>query len=182
MKLETTKTTLCFKGRAFDVRQDDVRLPNGHVVRLDIVVHKGSVVMVPFDQEGRIWFTRQYRHAAQEVMLELPAGVMEDGETPDVSARREIREEIGMAAGQLKDLGAFYLAPGYATERMVAFLATGLKPSPLPPDEDELIQVEKIPAARALHMAETAQLHDAKSLAALLLARPYLSGSNDYGI
>ncbi|MEJ2598916.1 MAG: NUDIX hydrolase [Anaerolineales bacterium] len=176
MKMETVKSTLRFQGRAFDVRQDDVRLPNGHIVRLDIVEHKGSVVMVPLDRDGRIWFTRQYRHAAQEMMLELPAGVMEDGETPEVSAGREIREEIGMAAGKLKYLGAFYLAPGYATERMVAFLATELEPAPLQPDEDEIIQVEKLPVARALQMAETAQLPDAKSLAALLLARPYLAG------
>ncbi len=176
MKLETINSDLRFEGRAFNVRQDDVRLPNGHVVRLDIVVHKGSVIMVPLDQDGRIWFIRQYRHAAQEMMLELPAGVMEDGETPQSSAGREIREEIGMAAGQLRELGAFYLAPGYATERMVAFLATGLTPSPLEPDVDELIQVEKIPIERALQMAENAELHDAKSLAALLLARPYLVG------
>jgi ADP-ribose diphosphatase len=176
MKIETINSNLRFQGRAFDVRQDEVRLPNGHVVRLDIVVHKGSVVMVPLDQQGRIWFTRQYRHAAQDMMLELPAGVMEDGETPQFSAGREIREEIGMAAGQLKKLGEFYLAPGYATERMVAFLATNLTPSPLEPDLDELIQVEKIPVEHALQLAETAELHDAKSLAALLLARPYLVG------
>lgn len=176
MKLETLNSDLCFRGRAFNVRQDDVRLPNGHVVRLDIVVHKGSVIMVPLDQEGRIWFTRQYRHAAQEMMMELPAGVMEDGETAEVSANREIREEIGMAAGQMKELGSFYLAPGYATERMVAFLATNLTPAPLEPDIDELIQVEKIPVERAVQMAESAELHDAKSLAALLLARPYLVG------
>jgi ADP-ribose diphosphatase len=176
MESKTINSELRFQGRAFDVRQDDVRLPNGHVVRLDIVVHKGSVIMVPLDQEGRIWFTRQYRHAAQDNLLELPAGVIEDGETPEQSAGREIREEIGMAAGQLKELGAFYLAPGYATERMVAFLATGLTPSPLEPDEDELIQVEKIPVERALQLAETAELHDAKSLAAMLLARPYLVG------
>jgi ADP-ribose diphosphatase len=176
MKLETINSDLRFQGRAFDVRQDDVRLPNGHVVRLDIVVHKGSVIMVPLDQERRIWFIRQYRHAAQETMLELPAGVMEDGETPQGSAGREIREEIGMAAGQLRELGTFYLAPGYATERMVAFLATDLTSSPLEPDVDELIQVEKIPVERALQMAENAELQDAKSLAALLLARPYLVG------
>jgi ADP-ribose pyrophosphatase len=176
MELETINSELRFQGRAFDVRQDDVRLPNGHVVRLDIVVHKGSVIMIPLDQEGRIWFTRQYRHAAQDMMLELPAGVMEDGETPEESAGREIREEIGMAAGQMKELGKFYLAPGYATERMVAFLATGLTSSPLEPDVDEVIQVEKIPVERALQLAEAGELHDAKSLAALLLARPYLVG------
>jgi ADP-ribose pyrophosphatase len=176
MEFEKINSEVRFQGRAFDVRQDDVRLPNGHIVRLDIVVHKGSVIMVPLDQEGRIWFTRQYRHAAQARMLELPAGVMEDGEAPEQSAGREIREEIGMAAGQLKKLGSFYLAPGYATERMVAFLATDLTPSPLEPDVDELIQVEKIPVQRALQLAETGELHDAKSLAVLLLARPYLVG------
>jgi ADP-ribose pyrophosphatase len=163
MEFEKINSEVRFQGRAFDVRQDDVRLPNGHIVRLDIVVHKGSVIMVPLDQEGRIWFTRQYRHAAQARMLELPAGVMEDGEAPEQSAEREIREEIGMA-------------PGYATERMVAFLATDLTPSPLEPDVDELIQVEKIPVQRALQLAETGELHDAKSLAVLLLARPYLVG------
>ena len=174
MPFEVMHTETAFRGRAFDVRQDQVSLPDGNQARLDVIVHNESVVMIPLDAEGLIWFIRQYRHPAQKELLELPAGVMEAGEQPEYSAGREIREEIGMAAGKLRKLGAFFLAPGYSTELMHVYLATGLNEDPLQPDRDEFIRVEKISVQEAYRLAESSQIQDAKTLAALLLARPYL--------
>ena len=106
--------------------------------------------------------------------MELPAGTR-DGEEPfEECAAREIREETGMEAGSLLKVGEFYLVPGYSTEFMAVFLATELKENPLQADEDEFLQVEKIPLKQAIEMAERGGIQDAKSLAALLLARPHV--------
>ncbi len=172
--IQPLKSETVYQGRVFDVRVDDVRLPNGREVRLDIVSHAGAVTLVPVDDRGFIWFIRQYRHAAGEEILELPAGVIDDQELPDECAHRELREEIGMAAARLKKLGEFFLAPGYSTEYMHVYLAEGLSPAPLPRDEDEIIHLEKIPIKEVYQLAERGVIRDAKSLAALLLLRPHL--------
>jgi ADP-ribose pyrophosphatase len=160
-----------YHGKAFDVRQDQVRLPDGQVISLDIVSHVGAVTIVPIDEQGRIWFVRQYRHAAGKELLELPAGTLEDGEAPEVCAQREVREEIGMAAQEIRKIGEFFLAPGYSTEYMVIFLARRLYPDPLPGDQDEFLSAEPLPWERAYQMAEKGEIQDAKSLTALFLAR-----------
>jgi ADP-ribose pyrophosphatase len=175
MKFQLVKSENTYKGRAFSVRRDDLLTPTGTTVKYDIIEHIGSVSLVPVDQDGQIYFVRQYRHAAQLDLLELPAGTLEPGEPPQEAAAREIREEIGMAAKSLIEIGSFYLAPGYSTELMHVFLATGLTHDPLEPDADEYLSVEKIPVEAALQLAESGQIKDAKSLAALFLAKPFLS-------
>lgn len=174
MDFETLESETIFRGKVFDVRQDEVRLPDGGQTRLDIVVHNSSVTLLPVDEQGRIWFVRQYRHPAETQLLELPAGVMEGNESAEACAYREVREEIGMAAGRLEKVGEFYLAPGYSTEYMYVFVARELSPAPLPGDEDEFISVEKIPVGEVYAMAERGELRDSKSLAALFLARAQL--------
>ncbi|MBN2388367.1 MAG: NUDIX hydrolase [Anaerolineales bacterium] len=163
-----------YSGRAFDVRRDEVRLPDGRTTWLDVVEHKGSVVLLPLDAQGNLLFVRQNRHPAGQELLELPAGVVEDGEDPEACARRELREETGMAAGRLAHAGGFYLAPGYSTEYMDVFIATELRSDPLEADADEFLQVAPIPLGEALQMAENGNLSDAKTLAALLLGRSRL--------
>lgn len=175
MAFELIESESIYNGRAFHIRRDHVRLPDGRSTRLDIVEHIGSAVIVPVDDEGNMYFVRQYRHAARLDMLELPAGTLELDEDPLVCAQREVREETGMASGNLQEIGGFYLAPGYSTEFMRVYLATDLRHDPLEADADEFLSVEKIPVAEALRMAETGQLPDAKSLAALLLAKPHLA-------
>jgi ADP-ribose pyrophosphatase len=174
MKFELIKSEITYVGRAFSVRRDDLLTPGGNTVKYDIIEHTGSVIIIPVDETGQMYFVRQYRHAAQVELLELPAGTLEHNEPPEEAAAREIREETGMAAGLLKEIGRFYLAPGYSTELMHVFLATGLRYDPLDPDADEYLSVEKIPVADAFILAESGQMLDAKSLAALALAKPYL--------
>jgi len=176
MSFEVIESKKMFGGRVFDVRRDKVRKNDGGVMELDVVDHCNSVTILPLDEEGNVWFISQYRHPAGDFLLELPAGVIEAGETPGECANREIQEEIGMKAGRLEELGSFYLVPGYSTEFMYVFLARELSPSPLEGDEDEVIVVKKIALDQAFQMAESGLIKDVKSLGSLLLARPVLTG------
>jgi ADP-ribose pyrophosphatase len=177
MKPELVESKTIYRGRVFDVRQDRVRLPNGKVMQLDIVDHPVAVVLVPVDAQGNIWLIRQYRHSAGEEILELPAGVTEPNEPVEESARRELREEIGMQANTIRQIGEFFIAPGYTTDYLYIYLATDLTPAPLPKDEDEFIEVVPTPISETFTMVKNGQIRDAKTLAALLLATPYLAVS-----
>jgi ADP-ribose pyrophosphatase len=174
MPFELIKSEVLLQGRTFKVRRDTLKTPDGRETRLEIIDHGGSVVVLPIDEENHLLFVRQYRHAAGSDLLELPAGTRDEEEPFEQCAAREIREETGMEAGKLQKVGEFYLAPGYSTEFMAVFLATELKENPLQADDDEFLQVERIPLKKAFEMAEHGEIPDAKSLAALLLARPYL--------
>ena len=174
MPFEFIKSEILLQGRTFKVRRDTLKTPDGRETKLEIIEHGGSVVLVPLDNDGNILFVRQYRHATGLELLELPAGTR-DGEEPyEHCAAREIREETGMEAGKLQKVGEFYLAPGYSSEFMVVFLATGLKHNPLDPDDDEFLKVEKIPIKDVTAMIERGDVPDSKSLAAWLLVKPYL--------
>lgn len=177
MSFQVLRTEKRYNGRAFDVRRDEVKLPDGRSVWFDVVVHGGAVVILPLDDDGNLLFVRQYRHPAGQELLELPAGTLEENEPPEECARREIREETGMAANAMIRLGGFYLAPGYSTEYMHVFLARALSPAPLEADADEFLSVERVPLSSVFQMATQGQIQDAKSLAALFLARPYLERS-----
>ena len=174
MPFELIKSEVLLQGRVFKVRRDTLKTSEGSETKLEIIEHGGSVVVIPVDEDKNIWFVRQYRHAAGSDLLELPAGTRDGNEPFEKCAARETREEIGMEAGTLTKVGEFYLAPGYSSEFMAVFLATDLKHNPLDPDEDEFLSVEKIPARQALQLAERGEVQDAKSLAALFLARPHL--------
>jgi ADP-ribose pyrophosphatase len=174
MPFELLRSESLLKGRAFAIRRDWMKTPDGRETKFDIIEHSGSVVILPIDADGNLLFVRQYRHAAGQDLLELPAGTLEEGEDPAVCAAREVREETGFAAGRLEKIGEFYLAPGYSTEFMFVYLARDLTHNPLEADADEFLSVEKIPLADAILMAERGEMPDAKSLAALLLARKHL--------
>jgi len=175
MPFELIRSEPLLQGRTFKIRRDYLKTPDGKETKFEIVEHSGSVVIIPVDSDGNVLFVRQYRHAAGMDMLELPAGTRDSVDEPyDACAAREIREETGMEAGTLIQIGDFYLAPGYSTEFMGVFLATDLKHNPLDPDADEFLSVEKISVKKVFEMVEHGEIPDAKSLAALLLARPHL--------
>ncbi len=163
-----------FKGKVFTVEQLQVRLPDGHSTVYELIDHPGAVTIIPVDNEGNILFVSQFRVGAEKALLELPAGTLSPQEEPLHCASREIREETGMAASQMQELGSFYLAPGYSSEYMHIFLATGLYPAPLPGDEDEDIELVKIPIEEVYQMANSGKIEDGKTLAALLLANDWL--------
>ena len=158
-----------YQGKVFSVRQDRVRLANGKETQLDIIDHPASVTIVPVDGRGGIWFVRQYRHAAEGELLELPAGTLNAGEDPQACAERECREEVGMAPGRLTLIGECWLVPGYATEYMYFYLAEDLAPAPLTPDEDEEIQAVLMTQEEAKALAARGELRDAKSIVGLFL-------------
>ncbi len=174
MPFEFIRSEVLLQGRNFKVRRDTLKTPDGHETKLEILEHGGSVVLVPLDSDGNILFVRQYRHAAGLDLLELPAGTREEEEPYEDCAAREIREETGMEAGNLQKVGEFYLAPGYSSEFMAVFLATDLRHNPLKADDDEFLQVVKVPIQKVTAMFERGDVPDSKSLAAWLLAKPYL--------
>ncbi|HEY5119167.1 MAG TPA: NUDIX hydrolase [Anaerolineales bacterium] len=175
MSFEVVSSENKYSGRVLALRVDRIRLENGKVTRLEVIEHRGSVVMVPVDADGGIWLVRQYRHAAGREILELPAGSLEAGEDPSVCAGRELREEIGMAAGRLTRIGGFFLAPGYSAEFMHVFLAGSLHPDRIPGDEDEVLRPEKISLMELRQRLEAGNLEDAKTVAALAIAMPRLA-------
>jgi len=163
-----------YSGPIFDVAKVHVQLPDGRERSYDLVEHGDSVTIVPVDANGQIYFVTQHRVGAGALLLELPAGVLEQGEDPLESARREIREEIGMDAHEMIPLGGFYLAPGYSDEYMTIFLATGLFPAPLEPDEDEFLNLITMSVDTVYQKALAGEFQDGKTLAALLLAMPFI--------
>jgi ADP-ribose pyrophosphatase len=172
---ETLESRVTYEGPVFNLRHDRVQYPDGRRAKLDVIVHPGAVAILPFDAEGQVWFIRQYRHATGGQLLELPAGTLEPGEPPADCALRELREEIGMGARTITHLGGFYVAPGYTTEFLHAYLATELYPDPLEADADEFIEVVKLPFAEVERRLAAGEIQDGKSLAMLALVRTFLN-------
>jgi ADP-ribose pyrophosphatase len=163
-----------YNGHVFSVDLLRVRLPDQRERDYDLVRHPDSVTILPLDRDGGIWFVTQFRVGSNSVLLELPAGVLDEGEQPEACAAREIREETGLAARSLRHLGSNYLAPGYCSELNHVYLATDLVSSPLQMDDDEFLNTRKVYADEIEELIASGDLQDSKSLAALFLAQPYL--------
>ena len=166
----TIESNVHFEGRILTLRVDQVRLPNGRLTTREIAEHSDSVCVVPVDQDGNILMVRQYRKPLEDQLLEVPAGGIEPGENPEESAVRELQEEIGFTARNITRLSGFWLAPGWCTEYMYAYLARGLEPSRLPADDDENITVIPVAPNDVVPLIESGVIQDAKSIASLLLA------------
>jgi ADP-ribose pyrophosphatase len=165
-----------FQGPVFSVTTDEVEEPGGVRARRDVIRHSGSIVVLAVDDpaksvkqgEPRILLERQYRHAAQSMMWELPAGRIDDGETALTAAKRELLEETGYSARQWKRILHFYVSPGFLDETMTIFLARGLRPGKAQPEADERIAVKFVGLAEAKRMALHGRIRDAKTIAAIL--------------
>lgn len=165
-------STLIYEGRIFDVTVDRVRLPHGREADLEIVRHDGSVVLLPFADDGRVLLVRQYRYAADRFLWELPAGSLEAGEDRDLAAARECHEELGLIPGRLERLQTLYPTPGFCTETMTYYRATALRaPGPADPpahqDEDESIEVGAFTADEIRAMIARGDIADLKTVAGL---------------
>ena len=158
-----------YNGRVVAVRVDEVMLADGHVAQREVVEHAQAVAIVPVTADDRVLMVRQYRLPVRRVMLELPAGVFNPGEEPEAAAQRELQEETGHAAGRLRRLGGFWVAPGYCTEYIHIYLAEELYESRLEADEDERIEVTTLSLTEALAGIAAGNIDDAKSVCGLLL-------------
>jgi ADP-ribose pyrophosphatase len=165
-----------FEGRTFNVTVDTVREGDQTYIR-DVVHHPGSAVILPAFDDGTIALVRQYRHPAVKYLLELPAGTLNDQEPPEAGAARELEEEMGFVAGKLEKLSEFFVSPGYAEEKMWLYLATELTETQQRLEDDEMIEVVRLPIDRALQMITTGEIEDAKTIIGLMLAAPRLGAS-----
>ncbi|MEL7591325.1 MAG: NUDIX hydrolase [Anaerolineaceae bacterium] len=163
-----------FSTRLFTVKRINLQFPDGEARDYDLIEIQNAVTILPIDDAGNVYFVNQYRIGAKKVLLELPAGKIEDAEDPLLTAQRELREEIGMAARTWTRLGGFYMTPGYATEYMHCFLAQGLVPDALTPDVDEFIHLTRLPLKEAIQMINDQVIEDSKTLAVMMLAQQFL--------
>lgn len=158
-----------YAGRLVRVARDTVREGDKTYVR-EVVAHPGGAAAVPVFADGSVAFVSQYRHPTRRFVLELPAGKLDPGERPAETAARELEEELGIVPGRLEQLSEFYTTPGFCAERLWVFLATDLRETALCREEDEIIEVVRMPLARALGMVASGEIDDAKTIIGLLLA------------
>jgi ADP-ribose pyrophosphatase len=157
-----------YAGRIIDVHLESVALPGGVTTELEIIRHPGAAAVVPLLEDGRVVLLRQYRHAAGGFILEIPAGKLDPGESPEDCARRETEEEAGMRPGALHSLGMIFTTPGFTDEKIHLFAATELEPSTQNLDADEVLEVLPMPLEAALELTREDRIQDSKTLCALL--------------
>jgi ADP-ribose pyrophosphatase len=176
---ELTEKTIAsepaYLGKLVKLYVDTVELPNGGTAKREVVRHPGAVAMVPLLTTGEVLLVRQYRVAAAQVLLEIPAGTLNPGEDPHTAATRELQEETGYRPGNLVRLGGEFTAPGYTTEFIHLYLATELSESTLDKDEDEFIEVVRMPLTEAIERIRHGEIQDGKTIIGLLLAEKYLA-------
>lgn len=159
-----------YRGRIVDLSVDEVRLPNGNVCELELIRHPGAAAVVPVDEDGRILLIRQYRYATGGFLLEVPAGKLDGGESPESCARREAEEETGYRPATLVPLGWIWTTPGFTDEKIWLFRGGGLRRTRQALQTDEVLTVERMPLAQAVDLAARGEITDAKSVCALLRA------------
>lgn len=164
-----------YKGIIVRVRLDDAELYTGKVVKREVVEHPGGVTILPVDEDGSCYMVRQFRYPFGRMMLEAPAGKLEYGEDHRKCAVRELSEETGFTADELVYLGGCCTSPGFSTEVLHIYLALGLHAGECHPDQDEFLNVEKIPLSQLSRMVMDGEIDDAKTIVAVLKAEKYLA-------
>ena len=173
---KTISSQKVFAGRVFNVTVDTVR--EGELTyQREVVHHGGSAVIVPVFDDGTVALVRQYRHPVVRYLLEAPAGTLADGERPEVGADRELQEELGLIAGNMEKLSEFFVSPGFCEEKMWVYLATELVQGQQRLEEDELLDVVRLPISEALEMITSGEIQDAKTIIGLMLAAPRVGTS-----
>lgn len=169
MKPEIISSEELLESRLFRVVRTTIRQNDSQYTR-DIIKHNGSAVIVAVFPDNTVSLVRQYRHAAKKFLLELPAGSLEKGETPEECASREVIEEIGFKAGKLEKLTEFYVSPGFLDEKMFVFLATDLTEVGQNLDDDEFLEIERLSFPEVYKMIKNGEFEDAKTMLSLILA------------
>ena len=168
LKEEMVSQQTVYEGIIVNVRRDKARLLDGRIANREVVEHPGGVCVAALTEDGCLLFVRQFRYPYQKVLLELPAGKLDPGEDPLEAGKRELREETGAEAARYESLGELYPSPGYCGEIIHLYAATGLTFGQMSPDEDEFLEVEKIPLEEAARMVLDNEIADAKTQAAVL--------------
>jgi ADP-ribose pyrophosphatase len=169
-------STEVFAGRVFAVTVDTIR-EGDKTYQREVVHHPGSAVIIPLFEDGTIALVRQYRHPAVRYLLEAPAGTLERGEVPEEGAARELEEELGYVAGRLEKLSEFFVSPGFCEEKMWVYLATDLAETRQQLEDDEILEVVRIPFSQVLSMITTGEIEDAKTIIGVMLAAPRVGPS-----
>lgn len=157
-----------FEGKIIKLRVDQALLPNGATATREVVEHNGGICVVPLTDKNEVLMVEQYRYPYSEVVLEIPAGKRDGDEEPLEGGKRELKEETGAVAENYTFLGELYPTPGYCGEIIYMYLATGLSYGETDPDEDEFLNLKKIPLETAVEMIMNGEIKDAKTQAAIL--------------
>ncbi|MGA8941787.1 MAG: NUDIX hydrolase [Thermoactinomyces sp.] len=164
---KTVSTKKIFEGKVIQVQVDEVRLPNGHLSKREIVRHPGAVAVVAVTDENKLVLVRQFRKPLEKTILEIPAGKLEKNEDPRNCAKRELEEETGYTAAQLEKIASFYTSPGFADEEIHLYRATGLQKGRKCLDEDEFVELAELTLEECFKCVETGEICDAKTMFAL---------------
>lgn len=167
---KTVDSEPIFDGKIIKVRKDKAELENGSIVTRELVIHPGGVCVVPVNEKGEVYLVKQFRYPFQEVLTEIPAGKLEVGEDHRSAGLRELKEEVGAECESFEYLGVMYPSVAYLTEKIHMYLATGLSFGEQLLDEDEFLDVEKMPLSQAVEMVLDGSIKDGKTQTALLLA------------
>ena len=171
-------STTIYSGKIFDVVKQNVQLPNGKTTDRDLIVHGGASAILPVFDDGRILLVRQFREATGTDILEIPAGRLDIGEDPEVCAIRELREETGYNAQNMRLLIKYFPCTGYSTEILYIYLAEGLSPGKANLDEDEFVSAEIYPQGELIDMIQSGDIIDSKTILAILHYKLYINGIN----
>ena len=166
MHEELLSTQQIFDGVVAHLRVDTIRKENGQVTTREIIEHAPCIAVIPLDEADNVVFVRQFRRATMRELLEIPAGGMEPGETPEEACVREMQEEIALRPGRLVRLGGIYSSPGFTNEYLHVFLATGLEPGRLVAEDTDEIEIVRVPLAGVPGIVTEGRIEDAKTLAA----------------
>lgn len=179
--MEQKKPKLMYHCKIFDIWEEEFSLPNGKSTKQNMIDHKPTVAIIAVNDKKEILLIKQYRNAVKKHLLEIPAGTIDrDAETPLLCAKRELAEETGFQASKFIQLFEGYLLPGYCNEYMYFFLAQDLFAAPLPPDDDEFIEVVPTSFVQAKEMVANGEIIDAKTALGILLATPCVNGEHLY--
>ncbi len=166
-----------YKGRIINMRVDDARMPNGTTAKREVVEHPGGVGVIALTDEGEVLLVQQYRYPYGEITTEIPAGKRDPGEDPLTTGIRELAEETGATADNVTSLGVLYPTPGYCNEVIHLYLATGLHFAEQHPDEDEFLDVLRVPLNTLVERVMAGEIPDAKTQIAALKAWKLTEGT-----
>lgn len=167
---KTTQTKVIYEGKVVQLQVDDVLLPNGKEAKRELIKHPGAVAIIPITKNKKIVMVEQYRKPLEKSIIEIPAGKLEKGESPEITAVRELEEETGYTTKKLTKVTSFYTSPGFADEIMHIYVSDELEKLDFPPalDEDEFVEIHELTLAEAKQYIQEQRIHDAKTIYAIL--------------